>query len=379
MQLTVIRERSRETNSPGAALLALTAAAMAIAPTVAHAEVAPDAATVEFKYLDYLDNNHDRPRMHVTSPTLYVEAPVTANNVIAGSATIDTMSGASAELLNALSGASGIGVHDKRRAEDLTLTHYFGREVVAVGGGMSDENDYHSRAFNANASWSTDSQNTTLSIGASRSNDRISADGQPFLHQTRHTNEFLLGVTQVLTPQSIVQSNLTFSDAHGYLSDPYKILDTRPGSRHEMAWLTRYRYYVASWDAALHVDYRYFRDNWKVQAHTLDVSLYQPLGHGWQIVPELRYYSQGAAYFFSNTFPPPVFGALYSPDERLGAFGAITEGIKASKVLAKNTTLDFSANRYEQRASWRLGGHGSYSLEPFIARWFSIGLTHTFR
>ena len=41
----------------------------------------------------------------------------------------------------------------------------------------------------------------------------------------------LFGVTQALSAESVVQSNITYSNGHGYYSDPYKTLDTRPTHR----------------------------------------------------------------------------------------------------------------------------------------------------
>ena len=61
--------------------------------------------------------------------------------------------------------------------------------------------------------------------------------------QKRNSLEFLVGVTQALSPNSIVQSNLTYYTGHGYYSDPYKTLDTRPDERRTFAWLTRYNQY----------------------------------------------------------------------------------------------------------------------------------------
>ena len=62
-------------------------------------------------------------------------------------------------------------------------------------------------------------------------------------HETQLPLDFLVGVTQALIADAIVQSNLTYSRGHGYYSDPYKPLDTRPDERRIFAWLTRYNQY----------------------------------------------------------------------------------------------------------------------------------------
>lgn len=361
-----------------AALGLLTLAALALVPHTARAAVAPDAVAVEINNLAYQDYDRERDRMAVHSPTVWLQAPVGESNAIEASATLDSMSGASPEIHNTLSGASGTGIHDQRKAGDFKFSHYFDRVVVGVGLAYSAENDYLSKAASLDAQWSTQDQNTTLSAGVGRSHDRISPV-ERLVRGKRQTTDYLLGITQVLTPTDIVQSNLTYSAGGGYYDDPYKVLDKRPGSRDEFAWLTRYRHWVAAFDAALHVDYRYYRDNWGVHANDVELSWYQPVGERWTLRPSLRYYTQGAARFFSNTFPPHVFGSIYSTDLRLGAFGAVTAGIKISRQFTSDTRLDLLAERYEQRKGLRWGGDGSPIMEPMQARWLSVGLVHTFR
>ena len=41
--------------------------------------------------------------------------------------------------------------------------------------------------------------------------------------------------------------------------------------------ILRYVGYVQPLDAALHADYRFFHDDWGIDAHTLKLSWYQPL------------------------------------------------------------------------------------------------------
>jgi hypothetical protein len=369
------------TNSvdPSATLGLLTAAALALVPAAAHAVVGPDAATVEINNLAYQDYDSQHNRMAVHSPVLWLQAPLGEANSVEASATLDSLAGASPLFHNALSGASGKGVQDHRYAGDVKLSHDFERASVSLGGAYSDENDYQSRAANISGQWFTADQNTSVSAGIGQSHDRISAADRPLVHGRRQTTDYLLGVTQVLTPVDIVQSNLTYSAGGGDFNDPYKVLDKRPDSREALAWLTRYRHWMTGLDAAIHLDYRYYRDTWDVHAHSLEASWYQPVDEHWIVRPSLRYYTQDAARFFSNQFPPRHFGDIYSADARLGAFGAVTVGLKLSRQFDPDTRIDLLAERYEQRTGLHWGGNGSPALAPLQARWLSVGLVHTFR
>ncbi len=371
-------EQRRDSIDPAATLGLLMAAALAITPEYARAATPPDGTLVGIKYLDYLDYSQEGDRMRVSAPLLYLSAPLSDAMAMEASATVDSMSGASPEFHNTLSGASKRGIHDRRTAADAKLRRYFERSNFAVGIAHSDENDYRSNAANLEGQWLSANQNTTLTVGLGYSDDHISSENQPKLHETRHTRSVLAGLTQVLSPDDILQSNLSYSDGDGYFSDPYKALDKRPASRHQLAWLTRYNHYFTPLDAALHLDYRYYRDSWNVRSHTLQASWHQDIG-SWSVIPSLRYYSQSAASFYSDRFPPAKFGTLYSADHRLGAFGALTLGVKLAKIIATDLVIDIQAEFYQQRSSWKLGGEGSPSLQPMSARIIMIGLNKTFR
>ena len=70
-----------------------------------------------------------------------------------------------------------------------------------------------------------------------------------------------------------------------------------------------YRHFFTGANAALHADYRYFDDDWGVGSHTLDLAWYQNVGALTQVIPFLRYYTQGEADFFyqSGLCRPALF------------------------------------------------------------------------
>ena len=135
------------------------------------------------------------------------------------------MSGASPLYFNVLSGAS---VYDYRTAGDLKVTKYFGNYSVSAGAFVSSEQDYLSRGGSIAVQLFSDDRNRTYTLGFAGTNDYINATNGVAPNSRRNSLEFVVGVTQALTADSIIQSNLTYSTGHGYYSDPYKPLDTRP-------------------------------------------------------------------------------------------------------------------------------------------------------
>jgi hypothetical protein len=365
---------------PAGALLLAALALPGVAPMTAEAQSAPDQGVVALRYFDYRDWQPGASRMTVRSPSLHALAPLTDAVSLEGSLVYDAMSGASPLYHNTLSGASGLGVTDYRTAGDLKLTRYYDRFAIGVGGVISSERDYLSRALSLDLRTWTPDKNLTLAFGVAGSHDSIDSTNGVAEGRRRETYDFLLGVTQVLNANAIIQSNLTWSTGRGYYDDPYKIFDRRPGTRRLLAWLTRYNQALPVADATLRLTYRLIDDSWEADSHMLAVEWVQPLPHGFVLTPGLRYYTQDHAFFYHD---PPVgsgfrAGQPYSADTRLSAFGALTPSLRLEKQFAGGWSADLAVSYYRQKTSWRLGGEGSKGLLDFSARWVELGVQKTF-
>ncbi len=361
-------------------LLAAALALPGVVPATALAQTVPDHGTFSLDYMDYRDWQPGADRMTVRSPSMSVIMPINERYVAEGSLTYDAMSGASPLWFNTLSGASGMGVTDYRTAGDVKITRYFDRYAIGVGGAYSHERDYISRAGSIDGRWWTADKNTTLDFGFGGSADRISPQIEDAPGQSRHTLDFLAGITQNLSPLDTLQSTLTWSQGHGYYSDPYKPLDTRPGNRQVFAWRTRYNHWFSGPEAALQLGYRYLNDSFGGDSHTFEAAWAQSLPHEITLTPRARYYTQGAAdFWYGPPFPDGfVEGNSYTADTRLSAFGAWTLGLAFAIPVADGWSVDVSADFYRQRPGWRVFGSGSEGIMPFSARWFVAGIRKTF-
>jgi Protein of unknown function (DUF3570) len=368
----------------------------------AHAQVTvPNATLIQFKYLyykDYQENNGVTPgssgdRMTIKSPALYLLAPINDSWVFEIGAVYDSMTGASPYYHTVLSGASGEGVEDKRAAGDLTVTKYFGRTAVSVRGAYSTEDDYKSIAGGVTLRHATSDQNTTFTIGFGYSSDEVFPQDGPVFTRTKNTLDGIVGVTQVLSRNDTGQINLYYARQSGYLTDPYKAIfgvDQRPDSRDQLAVLIRWNHYFDGLKAALRTSYRYYHDDWEINAHTGTIEWAQDLPHGFTLTPSLRYTTQSAAFFYYDPvydaalgapFPPGYAmnpNAFYTSDQRLSAFGGITPGLKLAKSFPGGWTVDGRAEYYEQRGDWRIGGDGSPGLQDFKAQLYQVGVSKKF-
>jgi len=361
----------------GGALLLSALALPGVVPSAA-AQSAHDKGIFEVQYLSYRDWQPGRNRMKVDAPAFYTLMPIGDTWVVEGGMVYDSMSGASPLFFNTLSGAS---VFDYRTAGDLKVTKYYPGYSVSVGGFVSSEQDFLSRGGSVNVQIYSDDRNRTWALGVAGTNDRINATNGIAPNSHRNSLEFLVGVTQALTANSIIQSNLTYYTGHGYYSDPYKSLDTRPSDRNTLAWLTRYNQYFPDADGTLKLGYRLLFDSFGSTTNMIEAAWAQALPYGFTLTPGLRYYTQSAADFYFNPPWPKGYGgegSLYSADTRLAAFGAITAGVIVGKSLWDGWNVSLRADFYRQDPDWRLGGSGSPGIQTFSARWLEVNLTKTF-
>lgn len=366
------------------AALGISGLGVTVLASPALAEDAPEKAEISVKYLQYKESQPGLQRVQVQSPSLHLITPIASVWSLDVGVVSDTVSGASPRYHTVISSASRM--KDFRRAADLSLSRYFDRMKFSIGANVSSEHDYLSKALALNASFASDDQNTTWQLGVGKAKDHIHAQTRKVFDQ-RDASEFLLGVTQVVSPRDLVQVNYTHTRAHGYLSDPYKSLDIRPRERNQSALNLRYHHHFSEADASLRLHYRYYQDNFGIRAHSLQTEYAQSLGNGWTVTPRLRLYSQSAAHFYFE----PRYTVLYIPvgykvgsaqfvseDQRLSAFGARTFGLQVRKQLSPDWEIDLSLERYRQRSEWTWAKANTLGLAPLNASIVQLGLKHHF-
>jgi hypothetical protein len=385
----------------GAALLSA-AMALPCVMGVAHAESAPEKGILSFKYLNYKERQQITAdaskgysatysnsgasayddRIRVTATASSVMLPLNSEWSMTATLITDSISGASpAYQTEALT-----GMKDFRRAVDTSLTHYLPNGTITLGVNHSAENDYVSRGVSLVATQANESKNTTWTAGIGMNRDEINPSNLIVANERKRGLDLIVGVTQVLTMNDIVQFNLGLYTGRGYFSDPYKIYDERPRDRSHQTFQTRWNHHFTELNGTSRWAYRYYSDNWGIRSHTMDAEWVQRLGGGWSVAPAVRYYSQTAAKFYVEVDPtlapfptsPPVDARYFSEDQRVSAFGGLTVGMKLVKQLSLDTKVDLKFEQYGQKGVWSLMGSGSKGLVPFYARSLQVGLTHTF-
>lgn len=334
---------------------------------------------------------------------------------------------------------------ETRDQGDFRIGYEWDEAAIDFGGGVSNERDYHSSFVSLNGRFDFAQKLTTLNFGLSYNNSDISAilnpASFPYYDSSFYANQIVtkpgpydsviriltgtrddwsghLGLVQVLDKDALIEASMGYVRSTGYLGNPYKLVDfvfvdtsqapivvpgtpplwqaqvegvleRRPGVRNQGIWNLRYVQFFERFDAAAHLGFRFFHDDWGINAYNFDADWNQPLGDGWMITPRFRYYSQDAADFYQPYFlfkqavPTSANGTFnlsavpldaYSSDYRLGAFGAVSGGVVLSKQIGKALGFEAAFEYYSRANSLTLGGSGSGAFADFNYYQFSAGV-----
>ena len=376
-------------------LLALSTTALAL-PGIALADSPPLNSTLSYRFSVYGEDDVPveeapfgrRDRYDIDVHQLRFITPVGRNFGFQLDANVESMSGASPWFTTAgpgggpivnLSGASGIS--DRRSELSFSGSYYLENGTVGANVGYSEEDDYRAVYGGLDAQRSFNNNLTTLAGGISYSSDDIFPTDAALFNRIRRADKTsvsaVVSISQVINRTSTIQSALSITGQDGYLSDPYKLRDVRPGDKTQLAWASAYRKFLVAADAALHLDYRLYHDDFGIGSHTLDASWHQNLGNDFQIIPRLRYYSQSAADFYTNIddfFSAP--GDFQSSDYRLSAFGAFSGGVSLVTRLDE-LTLTLTTERYVADEKYAL--HDVTLPGTALVRYFRVSLGVDYR
>ncbi len=367
---------------PRSALAALSACALSL-PGLA-AEPPPD-AELRYQFNQYreADNpgartsgGNDSPRYEIDSHQLIWRQPLLDDGREWGlTAEYETLSGASPwfvteEDSRPLQVMSGATIDEQRYVVNALHRWYGPAGYSTLSGGTSIENDYRSLSVGVDQSRDSETRRFTFSYGLSASLDEIEpTDGGPdgrfptrIDSASKRSFSGFLGVSDTLNRRSIVQYGLGLTRHGGYLSDPYKLAevagvavqDNRPDARTQVTVSVRLRHALASARTVLHADYRWYTDDWNIDAHTVDLLALQPLTDGLRAELGLRYHSQSQAGFYQPFYRAERQDGFYSSDYRLSPYGALSFRAGLNQDWAR-VTVGLHVEHYQSKGNLALG------------------------
>lgn len=283
--------------------------------------------------------------------------------------------------------------HDTRVAITANWQQPLGRLYsFNIGASASKEFDYTHVGLNARLARDFNQRNTTISAGIALARDEIDPIGgvpMPLSSmldvgdlsnrgssESKDVFDIVLGVTQVLSRNTVVQFNYSYSDASGYLTDPYKIVSVvdgitgdavpraptpgvdgpshefvfegRPDERVKNSFYGQVKHFING--KVLDLSYRYMTDDWEIDSHTVDFRFRWPLGSERYLEPHLRYYTQTEADFYETSLVDGQTAPMFATnDYRLGSFDGITAGVKYGWKTHNQNDFSVRLELYMQR------------------------------
>lgn len=380
------------------ALLALTASALALpglAPP-ARGDAPPAFSTASLRVSTYREDDLEsgarlagsEERYDIDIYQLRLQMPVGDSYALTLNSSYESMSGASPwYTIRRGDGSTGVvmsgaTISEQRRDVSANVRRYLDNGAIGITLGGSHENDYDALNGSIDAERHFKDNLTTLAGGLSYSGDELDPTQQQgfvrILAADKRSRSAFVSISQIVNQNNLVQTGISVTRLTGYLSDPYKLNDKRPGDRTQYAWTTAWRHFIPAANAALQADYRFYHDDFGIDSHTLDLAWHQNIGSDWQLVPGVRYYSQRAADFFTQqlVFAPFAAQPYQSTDFRLSNYGAWSGSLKVQWNI-EAFTVSASAERYGADADFAsYDGLESPALVDFTR--LSLGLDYRF-
>lgn len=382
-------------NNNSGVLAALTGAALglpAIAQLSQGAEM-PSQTEIGYRYSDYQEDDVDSKNVLSGSSERYnidvhqfrLVAPVAEDASLTIDGMYETMTGASAlSVVSLPQGDSalimtGASIKEKRTDVSGKLRFYQQRSNLGLSLGYSTEDDYEALNGGAEVERTSPDGNKTWSGGFGFSFDELTPVQEEgvnrVISEERQFFNAYLAYARVHSPKWQTQLGLYVGWYDGYMNDPYKSRDIRPDQRKQFTLSARSRYYMSAVHAALQFDYRYYADDWGVNAHTLDMSWQQAISDRLQVAPRLRYYSQSQADFYVESDSGLREGEQ-SSDFRLSPYGAIALGL-GIRFDEPGYSISFYVERYSSDGDLAL--KSVRQANPFLVDFTLVSLGLDYR
>lgn len=245
---------------------------------------------------------------------------------------------------------------------------------VRVGANFrySTEPDYQSLYVGVRAAAELLQKNLTLSGGLGLGKDTVGVSTQGGLDNRMlqcevgvrvespecplDTYSLFLSASQILSRRALIGVSYDVAALRGYTSNPYRsaivgdtfLPEQHPNERLRQAYAISLRYHLAETATTFVGLYRYYRDDWRLRAHTPELRIIQEVSDLAEAAVRYRYHRQNKAFFFEDRYPMIPADGYVSDDPKLSAFDGHTLEAKLG-VLGAAFELDgrWAAARFE--------------------------------
>ena len=269
-----------------------------------------NAAVLPEDRADLMFHSYDGGGVTIDGPSLLVRKEFAGVVSVSGNYYVDNISSASIDVET--SGASRYT--EERNEYSASVDYLYAKTVISGGYTHSEENDYEAETVYLSMSQDFFGDLSTLTMGYARGNDTVMQNGNDTFEDTVDRQNYRLGLSQIMTKNLLMTLNIETITEEGYLNNPYRsyrytdplnsisyvtATEVYPRTRTSDAVAISASYYLP-YRAAIKGEYRYYSDDWDIDANTFKIAYTHPITD--QIIFDIhyRYYEQGSAYFYSD-------------------------------------------------------------------------------
>lgn len=294
-----------------------------------------NAATLPEDNVDLLYHRYEGGGMVIDGPSVLVRKNVGPQVSVSGQYYVDSVSAASVDVL-----ATASEYTEERTELTAGVDYLYERAILSLGYTNSSENDYQANTVYFSISQEFFGGMSTLTLGYANGWDEVGQRGNESFEEDADRRNYQLGLSQVITTNSLLGFDLEVVTDEGFLQNPYRqnrYLDPNdpanfqyqperyPETRTSYSLATRALYYLP-YRASIRAEYRFFSDTWGIDSNTFELAYVHALNPRWSLEGKVRYYDQEQADFYSDLYAFENSQTHLARDKEMSSFSGTTLG-----------------------------------------------------
>jgi len=276
--------------------------------------------------------------LEVNGPSILARKQLGKYTSLFGNYYVDAISSASIDVVTTAS-----KYNERREEKTLGGDFLYEKTLFNLSFTNSEESDFSANSAAFGVSHSMFGDRDTVRRRANKAGDL-----DPDFEKRADRQRYRLGLSQVLSKNSLVDLNYELVTDEGYLNNPYRSVryldgsgnyqyqsEVYPNTRTSHALGLKALYYLP-YRAAVHGEVRGFIDTWGINAFIGEVGYVHPLGKDWTLEASYRYYTQGHADFYSDLFPRQNAQNYLARDKELSTYVSHGLGLGTSYHFAQH-------------------------------------------
>lgn len=352
------------------------------------------AATLPQDNVDILYHRYEGGGMVIDGPSVLVRKSAGPQVSVSGQYYVDMVSAASVDVL-----ATASEYTEERTEYTLGVDYLHEDAILSLGYTNSSENDYEANTVYFSTSQEFFGGMSTVTLGYARGWDDVGVAGNDAFNEEADRQNYQLGLSQVVTRNSLLGLDLEVVTDEGFLQNPYRqnrYIDPNdptdflyqperyPETRTSFSVATRALYYLP-YRASIRGEFRYFSDSWGIDAQTFELAYVHALSPRWTLEGRARYYVQDEADFYSDLYAFENSQTHLARDKEMSAFSGTTlgggvvyewkqtslPGIQRLQASLLVDWLDFSYDNFRDvtaSGDFLPGQEPLYSFDAFVTR-----------